>query len=189
MTAELLAKKLWSAVLTPFYYLEYGSIGQRVQSSVFLSITVSPIMYGFHLISKYVFTDREFVEVLFILLLADLITGMLKHLKTHTFSFKELFLGLLEKIFVSAVGMILFNALGSIQGLEKNEVLLNYFKLVGKLINAFYVGGSAFNNLFLLTGGKFPPVGWMKRMKNFNISGTVEDLTTDKPEKETEKTP
>lgn len=187
MKTVIFFKKLWALILLPFSYLEYGTLPEKIGASAFMAITFSPVVWAMSLIHKYFFHDRDFVEIIFVLLIIDIATGLMKHLKTHTFSWSELFLGMIEKVFVSAIAMVTFNALGSIKDLEKNETIMLYFTLIGKLLNAFYVGGSAFNNLYIITGGKFPPVGWMKRMKDFNLSGNVEDLTNGKRAEELEK--
>ena len=163
-------------IIKCFAYLEYGSLIQRVKGSVILSVLFSPIAYILRLLDFYVLTDKSFVEILFVFLLIDMTTGVWKHLKLKDFSPKSLFMGMLEKVFISMIAMVLFNAMGHIQGLENNPQALDYFKLTGKLINASYIFGSALTSCYVITGGKFPPLGFMKRVKNFNATGQVDDL-------------
>jgi len=183
---NIVYKLILDTVLKLLAYIEYGSRIQRVEASLWLAILFSPIAFLIDLTQKYVLTDRLFIEILFLLIGLDLVAGFIKHWKLRTFSFKLMFTGLMEKIFVSVIGMVLFNTIGSIPGLALHQDVLNYVLIVGKLVNAFYVGGSAFNSLYIVSGGKFPPLGWMKRMKSFNLTGNIEDLSknasTDKVE-------
>jgi phage-related holin len=174
---KFLFKSFWYFIIQLLAYIESGTRVQKIEASIFLAVLSSPLAYLITLFNKYVLTDKGFAEILFIFILGDLVTGGAKHLKLRNFSFKLMFTGLLEKIFVSIVGLVLFNALSLIEGLQQHETILDYFKVTGKLINAFYVGGSAFNNLYVLSGGKFPPLGWMKRMKSFNITGNLDELS------------
>lgn len=158
-------------------YIEYGNHIDRVKASLRLALLFSPSVYFTDLIHRYVLTDRSFAEILIILIIFDLLSGMAKHWKLHTFSFFELFKGLLIKVFASITGLIVFNAFGQIKGMDQNTLILANFILFGKLCNAVYVGGSFFNNLYILTGRKFPPLAWMNRMKDFNKSGSISNLT------------
>jgi phage-related holin len=175
----LITKKIWAAILVPFAQLEYGTWFDKIQASITLTLLSSPVIWVLSALGTYVFPDRKFIGVLFVLFMADIATGIVKHWMAHTFSFKELYTHLLLKLFVTIVGMALFNTLALVDSGDDAKVIVDYFKLAGKVFNAFYVGGSAFSNLFIITGGKFPPVGFMKRTKKFNDTGNIADLTND----------
>lgn len=177
MIVVLFFKKIWNAIILLFAHLEYGDMLTKVKATVTLTLLFNPLIWLLSKVNEYVIPDKKFIEILFILFMADLTTGMWKHWKEHNFSFKELYTHLLQKVFVSIVGMTLFNTLAQLDSGGDAKVIVDYFKLVGKVFNALYVGGSAFSNLYIITGGKFPPVGFMKRLKKFNESADVTDLT------------
>jgi hypothetical protein len=91
---------------------------------------------------------------------------MVAHWRKRDFSWNELFVKGVTKLFISLMAMICFNAIASIEGIP-SEVKV-YILLVGKMMNLFYILGSAFNNMFYITGGQMPPKVWMLRMKEFN---------------------
>lgn len=150
-----------------------GNHSQQLSVSILLGILFSPFGYALSLGKKYVLADVDFVEVLLILIITDWASGMVKHWKLKEFSFSKMFTGLTLKVFVSMVAMIATNALLHIKGLDAESGLISYFGITLKLANALYVGGSVFNNLYFLTGQKFPPKGWMAKMEGFNEKGEI----------------
>jgi hypothetical protein len=120
--------------------------------------------------------NKTFIVLLFSAFVADVILGMWAHLKKKDFSWTELFTKALTKIGVSLLAMILFNAIAGVEGVGESGIKV-YILLVGKLMNLFYITGSAFNNMFYITDKKFPPIAWMKRMKEFNTTLDTSKLT------------
>ncbi len=193
---KLLIKLIWNFILQILSYLEYvtpslnaswpaqlsswakGRI-VRLEATLFLTFLFSPIVYLKDLLFGFVFPDIVFVKVLFFLFGADLFTGMRKHWKLHDFSFKALCTGFAEKLFLVWAVYIVCNAVTQITELQEYEQVVNGFRLLSKLVISVYIGGSAFNNVYVISGGRFPPLGWMKRMRSFNITGNPSDLTGD----------
>lgn len=164
-------------LLTIMALMEKGSVSVKLLTAFTVTLAVSPFAYFIDVVHKRVFNDHGILEVLVICIIADLITGIWKHLKQHTFDWKRLYTGLIEKVGISMIGMIIFNSIGSIEELSKLAGFKEWLVLVGKLTNVLYVGGSALNNLYVVSGGQFPPVGWMKRMKAFNSDLDLKELT------------
>lgn len=159
----------------PFAMME-GNTFYQVAGAVIFAIPVSIIGWFLSLVELNVLADTRFAESLILLLFIDLVTGIWKHLKQKDFCWKRMYTGFLQKMVISFLGMTAFNVLGNVRELSELEGLRAYLILCGKLVNIFYVGGSAFNNMFIITGGKFPPVGWMERMKNFNRTTDISAL-------------
>lgn len=164
-------------IMLALAYLEYGNGLEKITGTLLLTVVASPLAAFYAYMHNNIFTDSDFLNVIVICLLADMIGGMWKHYRLHTFSWKRLYLGLLEKIGVSFLGMILFNSIFSIHQWQGIDSAKNYLILIGKLANLLYICGSCFNNLYVITGGKFPPVGFMKRMANFNETLDTNKLT------------
>jgi len=175
--------------------LEYGSLKIKLLYSVVLAGLLSPIPYLIESLKYYFVIDVAFTKLIAWLIIFDLIFGIWKHLKIKNFSFKLMMYGLLIKITVSYFAMMVFNGFGTIEGISHLDVKI-YILLVGKLTNFFYVAGSIFNNMYIITSGRFPPVGWMKRMKRFNETldisifkdTPIEEILPKETEKENELT-
>lgn len=175
-------------VAVPFALLE-GNIFHQVAGAVILAIPASIVGWFLSLIELNVLADTRFAESLMLLLIIDLVTGIWKHLKKKDFCWKRMYTGFLQKLVISFLGMTAFNVLGNVRELSELEGLRAYLILCGKLVNVFYVGGSAFNNMFIITGGKFPPVGWMERMKNFNRTADISALNKPHESNDTDNNP
>lgn len=176
-------KSLHAPSFMKYYFLsqlkniELGSVLGQLRASFNIAFLLSPFGFLLHLFDVFVFTDRAFVAILGVCLFGDLAAGVFKHIKFGTFRLKRMFLGFLEKCFISFLAMVLFNAMGSIKEFQANPTALDAFNLFAKLLNTVYVAGSAFSSIYVITGGKFPPESWMNRIRKFNKSGSVEDLT------------
>lgn len=171
------AHMIWQKLLIPLAYLEHGNGFEKVSGTLMLTAVAAPFAAFYAFITHGIFTDVLFLNWIVVCLCIDMIAGIWKHLKLYTFSWKRLYLGLIEKIGVSFLGMVLFTSLFSIREWNGIDAAKNYLILIGKLANLLYICGSCFNNLYVITGGKFPPVGWMRRMANFNETLNTEKLT------------
>jgi hypothetical protein len=160
--------------------LETGSIQVKLFVSFLVSLAISPVAYFSKLFNTYIGVDIDFMSFIVVCISIDWITGMAKWYIRKKFDFKKMILGLFEKVAISGLGMVLFNGMGTIKELALHPDLQSYFLIVGKLAIFVYVGGSAMNNMYFITGGKFPPVGWMNRMKNFEETASLEDFTDKK---------
>jgi len=160
-----------------FAILEKGTLPMKVGSCFLFALSISPLAWLIKLVREHVIRDTGFIEVLLICLLMDMIIGIWKHLKQRTFDWKRLYTGLIEKVGITFIGMVVFNLISDIKEWSHLVTVKEYIILVGKLTNLFYVAGSAFNSMYIITGGKFPPLGWMKRMHSFDDSLNPEDLT------------
>jgi hypothetical protein len=128
--------------------------------------------------------NKSFVALFLMAYVSDVVMGIWAHLKKKDFSFTELFIKGLTKIAVSFVAMTLFNAIAGVEGVDDTGIKI-YLLLVGKLMNLFYLAGSAFNNMYYVTDKQFPPLAWMKKVKEFNKTLDPKDLTSQSKTAET----
>lgn len=117
--------------------------------------------------------EKEFIALLTVALLIDLLVGAMKYLKLHQFSFKDMLFGLIIKVVVAYGGVMLFLMFASLD----DGWVAEWFTLVSKFTILLYPAGSALSNMYILTEKKFPPIGFMKRLKSFEeIVVTSEQL-------------
>lgn len=121
--------------------------------------------------------NKSFFALFLLAFVSDVGMGVWAHIKKKDFDFSELFIKGLTKIAVSFVAFVLFNSIAGIEGVNDTGLKV-YFLLVGKLMNIFYFAGSAFNNMFYITDKRFPPLAWMKKVKEFNKSLDPKSLTS-----------
>lgn len=158
----------------------------RMKSSMLMSLLAVPFI---ELIKRFleksyglIVGDEIFVIIWAWTIIIDVLLGMLKHWKLKDFDFTELFIGFVIKMIVSALGMMTFNLMCSIPGIAKMELVASGLRLAGQVACFIYVGGSAFKSCYVISDKRFPPEGFMKRMKNFNQSFNVSDITEGKKE-------
>jgi phage-related holin len=160
-----------------FYTIEVDSFWRKIEASLWLGLLFSPVAYFLTLINKYILTDVSFLEILVLLLITDFVLGVVKHIKLHTFDFKEMYVKFLVKMLVSIAGMVIANMFGIFLANYKNPEAVNYIASTCQLMNFFYVGGSAVGSIFILSNKKFPPSMVMKRIKKYNETGKVTSFT------------
>ena len=173
---------LKSYLLTTFAVIEKGTLPMKLGASLLFVTWVSPLAWIWHGLRVHIISDTSFVKALALCLFVDLFCGVWKHWKQHTFDWKRLYVGFIEKCGMSFLGMIVFNSITGLQEWEHAATIRDYLILVGKLTCLIYVAGSAFSSMYIITGGKFPPVGWMRRMKNFNETLDVDEFKKNTPE-------
>lgn len=149
----------------------FGTMG-KLMLVMIISFTVSPIFYS---IQRFCEVNLQYAVIWFVLVLADMVTGFSKHWKTHTISFRDFCLKTMEKVFVSFCGLAIFTAFS--MSFVSGTVVSEYIVLFGQISVSIYIGGSALTNLYVLTSGRFPPIAFMERLKNFNKDGSIHNLT------------
>lgn len=75
--------------------------------------------------------------------------------------------------------MVLFNGILYITESDKAGFAGDYIKFFYRFLILGYLLWSSSNSLFVISGGKFPPMFWMKRIGKYNKSGEPKDLFND----------
>ena len=177
MEATTLKTYLMDKVSKVAWILENASIHVKLFVSFTIGIITSPIGYFVERIFPIIFPSGDFPLVMAVIITVDWITGMWKWWKRHKFDWRAMAIGLWTKIAITYMGMVLFQGLGYIDEFANHPDIKSYFMLVGKMTVFFYVAGSAFNNMYYVTEGRFPPLGWMKRMKAFEETADTRVFT------------
>ena len=150
-----------------------------IQAKLLFSLVVSMMFSGIIAIVEYytnlMIENKVYLVLIFSAFVGDIILGAIKHLKTHTFSPRELLTKALIKLVIGFFAMVIFNAMAGIEGMEELGLKF-YFTIVGKLLTMVYYSGSAFNSMYIITNEKFPPYSFIKRMKEFNKTLNPKDL-------------
>lgn len=152
----------------------------RVVFSVVFSVCMVPAMYLAELFNIYFFFDIQFIEIVVIFITAALVMGAWKHWRLKTFSHTRLILGLIEQTLIVTISMVTLNAFTLLNELKHSEDAVKYFNLVWKLAILVYLGISIAKSMTIITNGKFPPIGFIRRMKSFNSTLDIGELTKNK---------
>lgn len=105
-------------------------------------------------------------------ILVDWTLGSIYHaFFKRDFSLKKNLLGLIFKVFIVIAVGYLFEGLNEL--IDKESILKDYTIITLRLMVFLYPAGSAFGNSHEMTNGKFPPMGFMGKLKKFSESATV----------------
>ena len=117
-------------------------------------------------------------------LILDHLLGSYVHLTIKKdLTFKKNLEGLLKKGFSVIAGYMLFEMIHQI--VQEVDFIAIYFKVLIQVMVILYPAGSAMVNLSIITNGTFPPIDWMKKLKNFNENVDLHEFKTTNHEKDT----
>lgn len=138
----------------------------KLYNSILASPFFATVALLFDPLRQLIADELSFFSILTMALIIDLIIGAIKYWKLSQFSFKKLLLGLMIKVIVSYGGMMLFLSFKSLDP----GIAAEWFALVAKFTVLLYPAGSAFTNMYTVTDGKFPPLGFMKKLQTYGDS-------------------
>ncbi|AZA49566.1 hypothetical protein EG346_15885 [Chryseobacterium carnipullorum] len=180
MIKEFIIKNLLS--------IHSGGVGGKIWASLQIAavpavgFTISERLFGWY-IESYVF-----IWMLGFALIADLIIGIWKHMKTGSFSPKMMIMGFCQKI--GLVILVYFLTEAFIQIISDADLDSVYFKVATKLMIFIYPAGNALVNVGIITNGKFPPLGFLTKFEKFNKTLDVNVFKQkDDENKDTDNTP
>jgi len=118
--------------------------------------------------------DHEVLSALPLLLLIDVFVGMRKWRVLRKFNTKLMYQGLMEKLVFCLIIMVVINIF--VLNLAGHADMADYMRLLGMFIVLSYPAISIFKNIFFLTNGRFPPIGFMAIWENFEKTASVDDI-------------
>lgn len=147
--------------------IHQGTIVSKINATVKLSIFLSPWLYVVSSISNWWMLNYGYVTFVFTAIMIDHVLGTWVHaFVKRDFSMKKNIFGFFTK--VTLVVFVGFLAEGVAHIISDGNFIANYFSIVAKLMVFIYPAGSALMNSAIITDGKFPPIGFMNKIKKFN---------------------
>lgn len=143
-------------------------------------ILFAPLAKLFEPLRAIINDESVYFALLTLAILIDLVVGVMKHVKLHAFSFRELVIGLIIKVVVAYGGLILFLSFAMLEDGWASD----WFTLVAKFTVLLYPAGSAISSMYCLTDGSFPPISFMRRLKAFDevLAPTIDGRDEEKIE-------
>jgi len=158
-----------------------GAISERLWASLSLSFAFSPFAIVLDQINDWYFHNYSYIAFVFVAIIFDHALGTWVHgLIKRDFSIKKNIIGFFTKtVLVIIVGIIVE---GMTEIMVHDNIIKDYFSLIARLMVFIYPAGSALMNCAVITNGKFPPIGFMERMKNFNKDLSINNFKEEKNE-------
>lgn len=128
-------------------------------------------------LTKWYLINQTFMIFVFIAIILDHILGTIVHaFIKRDFVFKKNVAGFLLKGGACIAGYSLFVMIHEI--LKDVPFIADYFQILIQFMVFIYPAGSAMGNLSIITGGKFPPIGWMKKLEKFQENVDITEFNT-----------
>jgi hypothetical protein len=158
-------------------------------AKVFVLISSSSLLAPLaYIVKLYLFNDFDFLLAFLVLLTFDMFSGVAKasgywHGGENVLS-RHLFLQkLTKKLFVAACWLVTVNFVQRFVS-EPDTFGAIYAAYFGNGVLASWIIWSIASNLYVITDGKFPPLGLLKRLANVQKTGDIKDLTKTPDENE-----
>ena len=175
-------KTILSFILLQFVTIADGTIKEKLISSSVIAFITAPLVYLFEKLSVWTIQNSTYITVVCGAILVDWFFGSIKHLFfTRTFSWRNNAGGLMLKISLVVGGVFLFESFHFI--IQEVTWIEQMLKIVTRLVVFIYPATSAWNNMAIVSNGKFPPRKWLEKVDAFynNL-----DINKFKPKKDEE---
>ena len=159
-------------LLTILTMINKGSILFQIKAVFMCSIVLSPLTWLITKLTDWQLANSSYVSFVLGAIAIDHLLGTVYHaFYLRDFSMKKNVSGLLVKLMLVVCMGYLFEGLDSL--MIEESILKDYTVMVLRLMVFLYPAGSAFANSYEMTGRKFPPVGFMEKLKQFSKSATI----------------
>lgn len=162
-------------VLARFILLSDDSISilERLKY-VFLTIaSFAPVAYALDFFDLWIKDNNQFGFFVSLSLLLNAIVGAVAHLHARTFCFKIFLLGNIMMAFIVVCGALTLEMLRMTIG---DNAIGDGFRILLQVTTLIYPCSKIMKNIFILSGGKFPPEYMMRKIYNFEKNGDLNSL-------------
>ena len=156
-----------SFIIKNLVLMHKGTVVLKVQSAFLLSMVGTPFVFMSEGILEWFNLNIEFISFVFGAVVLDHLIGSYVHLYIKKdFTLKKNIQGFFMK--TALIVAVFFIGRGMVNILGEESIVSNYFRVVMRLMVFLYPAGSALVNCSVITNGKFPPLGFMKKISQFN---------------------
>lgn len=165
-----------NSILNPFnLLLNISAKFVKFLPSIKLAIIFSIPTWSISTISNWTLTNQDYLLSVLACIAIDHLIGTIYHaIKLRDFTFRKNAIGLIKKIGLCVLAIGLFEIIHNT--IKDVALIYDYLKITTRLVVILYPASSAFMNMSYLTNGRFPPIGWINRIKIFNENLNIESL-------------
>lgn len=154
-------------ILAKLALLYKGTLFLKVKTSFLLAVTISPATWLLDTLTSWHLQNQTYVAIVVGAIAADHLIGSIYHAWwAKDFTIKDNVKGLIIKLTMVVTVGYLFEGLNVL--MRDADMLKDYTIMMLRLMVFLYPAGSAFSNSYIITGGKFPPLGFMEWFKKLN---------------------
>lgn len=166
----------------------HSGIGvDKIFATIKLAAIPAIFLTVFEGLSEWYIVNQWFMIFVFYAIAIDHILGTIVHaFIKKDFTFKKNANGFVMKIGLCIAGYSLFIMIHEI--FKGIPFIADYFKILIQFIVFIWPAGSAMGNMSILTRGKFPPIGWMKKLEKFQENLDIDNFNTKNDESNIDNT-
>jgi hypothetical protein len=165
--------------------LHNGVYADKIFAAVKIATVPAVFVTIFEGLGKWYIVNQSFMIFVFSAIAIDHILGTIVHaFVKKDFTFKKNIKGIVMKVGMCIAGYSLFVMIHEI--LKGVPFIPDYFKILIQFIVFIWPAGSAMGNMSILTGGKFPPIGWMRKLERFQENLDVNQFKNKEDESTTD---
>lgn len=160
-----------------------GTFLAKAKSALILGVSTSPIAIMMENIMSWSIANQEYIYFVLMAIIIDHLLGSWLHaFVKHDFSIKKNIQGLFIKIGLTVAMGFLFEGINHL--IQEESFVKSYLIIVLRLTVFLYPAGSAFMNSSVITQGKFPPIGWINKIKAFNENLDLQGLKNEQEDED-----
>lgn len=144
---------------------EAGNFIDSIVPTVKLSIVLTPLWFVWQKILDWSLNNQDYMLLVVTAIFVDWALGSVKYLVNKNFDLGENAKGLITKLGLAVAGGFLFEGVNYLSG--DTTFISESLKIVTRLVVFLYPALSAWKNIHILSGGKFPPKIWIDRSNLF----------------------
>lgn len=157
------------------------SINERLKYILDWILHLAPVIFVLDLVNWWFKENQQFGTFMCIALLINLIVGVYFHLKQGTFQFKHF---MFKNVEMASVIIGVYIMLEMLRYTAGNNIAGEIFKVLIQVTTLLYPTSKVLKNIFIITGGKYPPKFLMDKLYNFEKNGDLSEFFKSKKEDE-----
>lgn len=166
-------------LLENFTSIHTGSMEIKFKAITKIGVLLSPILLLLEQIkgqlTEWSIGNSKYIQLVLLAIVVDHVLGTIKHLFfTKDFKFGKNLKGIVTKVGLTIACGFLFEGLNHL--ITEQSIVKNYMVITTRAIVFLYPAGSAFSSSSIISGGKFPPIGWMDKLKRFQSNLDTDDF-------------
>lgn len=138
-----------------------------------ISLIITPFFYLVDRLGEWYITNQSYAEIVFVAILIDYVLGSIKHIKNKTFEMKKNVTRFILKIFLCFCAIVLFEGFNFI---VQDSFIYRFMKIATRLAVFLYPAISGLENIYEVSGHRFPPQSWIEKLKQVQKSGNPKDF-------------
>jgi holin family protein len=153
--------------LPVFIYKKGGMIGALAVS--FLTASMFTPYWKF--VNTYIYNDWEFLKYFAVAISVDLVSGVVKNWFTKSICWEDGLVKFARKLFTCLGILVMFHVFVHFEDGAASQFAKEYLDMIKRLMILSFIGLSAITNIYEISGGKFPPLWLISRLKDFDDKG------------------